>query len=145
MAAPGDDPSLDGTDDSTPRIAEDSSMGARASAAASAASSAASAAGKRLADGPIPRRLQSLSSRMRAEGWEEPAPELRKYRSQWRANLRFVLQRVVFKGLVRSLVTQSVQVHRRVKSVRGPYVLVSNHSSHLDAPLIAQSLPWAQL
>nr|WP_283774682.1 lysophospholipid acyltransferase family protein [Brachybacterium equifaecis] len=123
-------------------------MGARASAAASAASaaasSAASAASKRLSDGPIPRRLQSLSSRMRAEGWEEPGPDLKKYRSQWRANLRFVLQRVLFKGLVRSLVTQTVHVPRRVKSVRGPYVLVSNHTSHLDAPLLAQSLPWAQ-
>lgn len=90
------------------------------------------------------RLIDSLSARSRGEGWEKPTGELAKYRSRWRAALRFLLQRVVFRAVVNSAVTPQVRVHRRVKSIRGPYVLVANHTSHVDGPLLAMSSPWTQ-
>lgn len=91
-----------------------------------------------------PRLSQSLSSRLRGRGWDPLDEDTRKYRSRGRAALRFVLQRGLFRALVRANVTQTVKVARRVKSVRGPFVLVANHTSHLDAPMLAEGLPWAQ-
>ncbi|WP_152351554.1 lysophospholipid acyltransferase family protein [Brachybacterium subflavum] len=98
------------------------------------------------ADGPAqsPRHDQSLSSRLRSLGWDPLDEDTRKYRSRARAALRFVLQRGLFRGLVRANVTQTVTTARRVKSVRGPFVLVANHTSHLDAPMLAEGMPWAQ-
>ena len=86
----------------------------------------------------------SFSHRSRGEGWDIPEGGLRKYRSRWRAAVRRILQRGVFRPFVDSFITSSTVVPRRVRSVRGPYVLVANHTSHLDGPLLATSLPWPQ-
>ncbi|MGP9538407.1 lysophospholipid acyltransferase family protein [Brachybacterium sp. AOP43-C2-M15] len=90
------------------------------------------------------RLLGSLSARSRGEGWEKPTGELAKYRSRWRSALRYVLQRGFFGAVVRTNLTTTRAVHRRVRTIRGPFVLVSNHSSHIDAPMLARGLPWAQ-
>lgn len=74
-----------------------------------------------------------------------PAPEnLRRYGSSWRAAVRRPLQRGILRALVRTAVTQKVWVHPQVRSVRGEFLLVANHSSHLDAPMLAQGLPYPQ-
>ncbi|MDO5662708.1 MAG: lysophospholipid acyltransferase family protein [Brachybacterium sp.] len=92
---------------------------------------------------PSPRR-RSLSDRSRAQGFDATDERIAIYRSRWRAALRRILQRGIFRLVVRAAVTPGVEVNRRVRSIRGPYVLVANHTSHVDGPLLALSLPWTQ-
>lgn len=65
------------------------------------------------------------------------APSTAMYRSRARAALRFVLQRVLFRGLVRSTITPSARIDPEVRGLGGGFLVVANHTSHLDAPLIA--------
>jgi 1-acyl-sn-glycerol-3-phosphate acyltransferase len=57
------------------------------------------------------------------------------------AVLRFIAQRVLLKPLVWSLTRVSVNEKERLKGLSAPFIVVANHSSHLDAPLIIGSLP----
>lgn len=63
------------------------------------------------------------------------------YRSPVRSSVRFVAQDVVLKSLVWS--TCKVQVHGKelLDNVDAPFIVISNHSSHLDASLILGALP----
>ena len=64
-----------------------------------------------------------------------------RYTSPVHAGARFVAQRMLLKPLVWSLATVTVRGRERLAGLTGPYVVVSNHASHLDAPLIIGSLP----
>lgn len=68
--------------------------------------------------------------------------DLAKYRSGWQAVLRYLAMR----GVLKALVSAEVRVHAvrspRLAEVENGFVLVANHSSHLDTPVIAQHLPW---
>ena len=69
-------------------------------------------------------------------------PELNdRFTSSGFAVMRFVAQRMMLKPLVWSLVRVSVTGKDALKTVKAPFIVVANHSSHLDAPLIIGSLP----
>lgn len=60
--------------------------------------------------------------------------------SRFQASVRFVVQRGMLKPLVWSLVHVTVRGRENLADVGGA-IVVANHSSHLDAPLIFGSLP----
>lgn len=64
-----------------------------------------------------------------------------RFTSKGVANVRFVAQRGLLKPLVWSLVRVSTVGEERIASLSAPFIVVANHSSHLDAPLIIGGLP----
>lgn len=68
-------------------------------------------------------------------------PTPRRYTSPLHAAARFVAQRLLLKPVVWSLVDVQVSGRQHLKGFTSAAVVVSNHSSHLDAPLIMGSLP----
>lgn len=71
----------------------------------------------------------------------DPVPSTSSYTSPVRAGARFVTQRLMMKPLVWSITDVTVLGRERLDGVEPPVVVVSNHSSHLDTPLILGSLP----
>lgn len=70
------------------------------------------------------------------------APEHDRFNSKFQAAARFVAQRGLLRPLVfGSLVTVTIRGEENVADVNGAYVVVANHSSHLDTPLIMGGLP----
>jgi 1-acyl-sn-glycerol-3-phosphate acyltransferase len=65
-----------------------------------------------------------------------------RFDSKFRAAARFVAQRAILRPVVwKTLVTVTVRGQENVKDITGGYVVVANHSSHLDTPLIMGGLP----
>lgn len=54
---------------------------------------------------------------------------------------RYVAQRVLLRSVVRTVTHVQTMGKGELQNLRGAFVLVANHSSHLDAPLVFSTLP----
>lgn len=64
-----------------------------------------------------------------------------RFRSRSLMLLRFVLQRGLLKAVVWRTTRVTVRGKDRLASLNAPFIVVANHSSHLDAPLVFGALP----
>jgi 1-acyl-sn-glycerol-3-phosphate acyltransferase len=56
--------------------------------------------------------------------------------------MRFFSQRMLLKPLVWSLTRVEIHGRKQLRDLPEAFIVVANHSSHLDAPLVMGSIPW---
>ena len=78
---------------------------------------------------------------MVSTGIETSAPRRDRFTSRAHAAARFVAQRLILKPVAWSTVKVTIIGRRDLARVPKAFVVVANHSSHLDAPLILGALP----
>jgi 1-acyl-sn-glycerol-3-phosphate acyltransferase len=85
----------------------------------------------------------TVHAQKRADNEVAPSPHKHdRFDSKFQAAARFIAQRAILRPVVwRTLVTVTVRGLDNVKDISGGYVVVANHSSHLDTPLIMGGLP----
>lgn len=69
------------------------------------------------------------------------APRRDRFTSKAQAVARFVAQRGILKPVAWSTVKVKVVGRRKLRDLTQPFIVIANHSSHLDAPLILGALP----
>ncbi len=67
--------------------------------------------------------------------------KLNRYASPGPASARFVAQGLVMKPYIWSAVSVHEHGVRNLEGLKPPFIVIANHSSHLDAPLIFGALP----
>ena len=97
---------------------------------------------------PLPRVLDSLEG---SPGQQDPHPSAppaesaeltaAHYTQPVRRILRRIVQGIFFRGLVNRTITRTTVVDPAAFGVKGTCVVVANHSSHLDAPLVMSGVP----
>jgi len=78
---------------------------------------------------------------MATSGVDGAPPRRDRFTSKAQAVARFVAQRGILKPVAWSTVRVTVVGRRALREVPKAFIVVANHSSHLDAPLILGSLP----
>ena len=103
---------------------------------------------RRAASEPHPRVLDSLEGPTGQPEPDPPAPpadsaELTAshYTRATRRVVRRIVQTIFFRGMVNRTITRTNVVDPAAYGVKGTCVVVANHSSHLDAPLVMSGVP----
>lgn len=66
-----------------------------------------------------------------------------RYHWAWHRAVRRVCQRVLLKAVIGAEVRVTVEGERNVEGLEGPFIVVGNHSSHLDAATMLTYLPYS--